>query len=135
MTRRPLCCIAAPANREVDNFGGCSLIELSERGGEHALSLAQLTLKHGELTIVNGARLLDEPHPELGDGGEQLVLEVCEMPLEPSFPSTPILFPCIRLSDAHGRFPSTMRINSLTTKSRSPSQRSCSNSSATFSWA
>jgi hypothetical protein len=37
--------------------------------------------------------------------------------------------------DAHGRFPSTMRSNSLTTKSRKPYQRSRSNSSASLSWA
>src|SRR5262249_10807821 len=37
--------------------------------------------------------------------------------------------------DAHGRRPSTILSNSLTTNSRNPSQRSRSNSSATFSWA
>src|SRR5262249_59287459 len=37
--------------------------------------------------------------------------------------------------DAHGRLPSTMRINSLTTKSRNPSQRSRSKSAAILSCA
>src|SRR5262249_2017157 len=93
-TRRlwPLRCIAAPANREVDDIGGCSLIELSERGGDQAFEFDVLGLQLSELAIIDDAFLFDQAHAELGDGVEQLLAEVIEVAGHPPLPTGPVVF-------------------------------------------